>query len=148
MIPLQFNPVAKIRYNSHRNSPGPGRGSSIAPNRPAAPGGTEPGSQHHLLRSVPRPGQQQRQHTHRLRFPGPQRSGMGVGLPDHRPPVSASALSAPRHVPIPGPNQRDGRSLRQLAGKKAPSRLRAPSAKSQIPSPPVGDGDRGGHQSL
>ena len=64
---------------------------------------------------------------------------------DHR---SARALPAPRHVPIPGPNQRDGSSLRQLAGKKAPSRLRAPSAKSQIPSPPVGDGDRGGHQSL
>ena len=110
--------------------------------------GTEPSSQYHLLRSVPHPGQQQRQHTHRLRFPGPQRSGMGVGLPDHRPPVSTSALPAPRHVPIPGPNQRDGRSLRRIAGKKAPSRLRAPSAKSQIPSPPVGDGDRGGHQSL
>ena len=79
----------------HRNSPGPGRGSSIAPNRPAAPGGTEPSSQYHLLRSVPHPSQQQRQHTHRLRFPGPQRSGMGVGLPDHRPPVSASAASTP-----------------------------------------------------
>ena len=37
-----------------------------------------PGSQHHLLRSIPRPGQQQRQHTDRLRFPSPQRSGMGV----------------------------------------------------------------------
>ena len=79
----------------HRNSPGPGRGSSIAPNRPAAPGGTEPSSQYHLLRSVPHPSQQQRRHTHRLRFPGPQRSGMGVGLPDHRPPVSTSAASTP-----------------------------------------------------
>ena len=35
-----------------------------------------------------------------------------------------------------------------FASLQAPSRLRAPSVKPQIPSPPVGDGDRGGHQSL
>ena len=55
----------------HRNSPGPGRGSSIAPNRPAAPGGTEPSSQYHLLRSVPHPGQLQRQHTASAPVPRP-----------------------------------------------------------------------------
>ena len=56
--------------------------------------------QHHLLRRVPRPGQQQRQHPDRLKHSGPQRPRMDADLPRHRSPVSASALPAPRHAPL------------------------------------------------
>ena len=76
----------------HRNSPSPGLRSAAAAYRTATPGGDQPGNQHHLLRRVPRPGQQQRQHTHRFRIPGSKRPRMDADLPHHRSPVSESAL--------------------------------------------------------